>query len=548
MKKRLLLTLILCLFAMSITSQAAGAMPFQDVPQGSWYYDSVQYVYNAKIMTGLTDNKFGPMNTLSRAQAVTVLYRLAGSPNTVYSPVFKDVANGQFYTPAVMWAYANGIATGYEDGRFYPGKSITREQLCTFLYRYRSTQTRLTRCSNLAANFPDGAKLSKFAVDAVNWAVNAGIIKGKTTGFRQRLANLDTLSRAECATMIMRFMNIAPEQDSNFKIGSYNLHINSASRENSEKNLEQYYNRGIDCLAVQEMDTSWERFFRLNLPETVFKMATVDRSDLNATMSVGIIYNATKMKLENAKAYILDRSRTYDSYNNRRYVLACQFSDTYGRKFVVLSSHLEWVSIEANAQMAQDVYDLAAQYAGQNLPVYICGDFNNVLPVFYSQSIMNSGDIFKPLVPHRSFDQKGDDFTLFVADDNLQVDKDNSIISAVSAINKGYLSVYSLNGEKNYPLSWPELYNIPNNSSFMDKYNIVKRGWNDIIDNVYYSSSKIGAYTVTPYDTVNELLYPNASDHNVVYSTFRMSFTQNNSLNYDRVAKPERMEEKRVLQ
>ena len=99
------------------TALAAGGI-FSDVPNGAWYADAVDYVYEHGIMNGTSATTFSPNTPMTRAMLVTVLHRAAGSPSAATGTAFSDVPSGAYYTDAVAWASANGIVTGYGNGRF----------------------------------------------------------------------------------------------------------------------------------------------------------------------------------------------------------------------------------------------------------------------------------------------------------------------------------------------------------------------------------------------------------------------------------------------
>lgn len=181
-------------------------LPFTDVGAGSWYETYVRYVYQKGIMTGMEALRFGPAEELCRAQFAVVLYRMEGSPKTEYKTVFKDVGRNEFYTDAVMWASEQGIVTGYtggdRKGYFGPADSITREQMVTMLYRYASAKEMDTAGRDSLKGFPDSNLVSGFAEDAVRWAVEEGLLKGDQGMLRPQ----GNLNRAECAAIIQRFM------------------------------------------------------------------------------------------------------------------------------------------------------------------------------------------------------------------------------------------------------------------------------------------------------------------------------------------------------
>lgn len=112
------------------------AMPFADVPGGSWYYDAVLWAVEQGITSGTSATTFAPDLNCTRAQIVTFLWRTAGSPAVSGSAAFDDVAADAYYEQAVKWAEANGITSGIGDGLFGSDNDCTRAQIVTFIYRY----------------------------------------------------------------------------------------------------------------------------------------------------------------------------------------------------------------------------------------------------------------------------------------------------------------------------------------------------------------------------------------------------------------------------
>lgn len=178
-------------------------LPFSDVSSMDWFFNDVSYAYKNRIMTGITENEFGPGMILARAQFATMLYRMEGAPSIVYEKKFPDVLDGEFYTNPVMWASQNSIniIKGYQDGRFGPADSITREQMVVMMYRYAKYKGYDVSESADINAFEDAANVNDFAKEAVEWAVGSGIIQGD-----QGLINPQgNVYRAVCATIIKRF-------------------------------------------------------------------------------------------------------------------------------------------------------------------------------------------------------------------------------------------------------------------------------------------------------------------------------------------------------
>lgn len=182
-------------------------MPFVDVVENDWFYDSVRYVYDNGLMEGTSATTFAPTLTTTRSMVATILWRVEGEVQVDHIMSYPDVEPNTWYTEAVRWATAEGIMEGYGDGRFGPNDSITREQLATILYRYAKFKSYDVSASDDLSAFVDADQIGAWAVDAVKWAVGSGLLNGKDGG---RLDPQGIASRAEVATMLMRFMeNIA---------------------------------------------------------------------------------------------------------------------------------------------------------------------------------------------------------------------------------------------------------------------------------------------------------------------------------------------------
>ncbi len=204
LKRIFCLVLVLCLMAgfVPVGAAAAGSLPFTDVPEGAWYRSSVEYVYKNNIMSGTAADKFSPSLTTTRGMIITILHRLAGNP-VVEGETFTDVAAGKYYAAPVAWASSEGIVTGYGNGQFGPDKPITREQLATILYRYAAYAGLNTGITADLASYADSAKVSSYALEAMRWAVGAGLISGVGAG---KLDPAGSATRAQVAAIFTRFM------------------------------------------------------------------------------------------------------------------------------------------------------------------------------------------------------------------------------------------------------------------------------------------------------------------------------------------------------
>lgn len=173
--------------------------PFTDVAQDDWYYDYVVEAFDARLMNGVTDELFLPVNSMTRGMAVTVLYRMYGSPEIQAENQFADVEEGSWYYEAVQWASVNGIVNGYE-GFFYPDQLVTREEMVVMFYRYAAFCGADTSVTADLSVFEDADQVSDWADAAVQWAVGSGILCGTPEG---RLNPGGTATRAESTKVLV---------------------------------------------------------------------------------------------------------------------------------------------------------------------------------------------------------------------------------------------------------------------------------------------------------------------------------------------------------
>ena len=185
--------------------------PFLDVSEGDWFYDAVRYVYEKGLMAGTSENTFGPNVITNRGMIVTILYRLAGSPDIEdenWGYPYVDVDANAYYGTAVYWARLNGIASGYSDERFGPDDAITREQLAVMLYRFAKAQGHDVTAQADLSGYTDADQISGFAREAMSWASAEGLING-TSG--STLSPDSSATRAQVAVILMRFASIITE-------------------------------------------------------------------------------------------------------------------------------------------------------------------------------------------------------------------------------------------------------------------------------------------------------------------------------------------------
>lgn len=190
---------------------------FLDVKANDWFYDAIHYVQMKGLMSGTSATAFTPNGTMSRAMLATVLYRMEGQPEVSYSETihigegvdpdpyigdFTDVKPDMWYSDAIMWANQQGIVSGYDEDTFGTNDPVTREQLVTMLFRYAKTKTNSFIYQDYN-NYKDANRVSPWASKAMRWAMGHDIISGTS---RTTLSPQNTATRAQCATILMRFV------------------------------------------------------------------------------------------------------------------------------------------------------------------------------------------------------------------------------------------------------------------------------------------------------------------------------------------------------
>lgn len=197
------LSALLCALCLVIgLVPAALAAEFTDVASGDWYYSAVQTVSEKGLMNGTNATAFAPEAYVTRATVLTALWRLALSPAPLGTAGFPDVAPGSWCDEATRWAKEQRIADGYDDGRLGANDLVTREQLALFLSRFCYWRGE-TLATGVLTLYPDGDRVSSWAVDGMKHAVGAGLITGTGTG---TLSPLGTATRAELAVILVRLI------------------------------------------------------------------------------------------------------------------------------------------------------------------------------------------------------------------------------------------------------------------------------------------------------------------------------------------------------
>jgi len=173
---------------------------FTDVKKGNWYYNAVGYGYSNYIINGVSATEFNPLGDVTRGEFITFLYRLSKESASSDKSVFSDVPAGKYYTAAVIWGTEHKIVSGVGDGIFKPNDKVTREQIVTMMYRYAEYMgcSMTNPDSGRINTFSDSKLTSSYAVKAMTWAVENGLINGSNG----KLSPKDTAGRAQAAQMI----------------------------------------------------------------------------------------------------------------------------------------------------------------------------------------------------------------------------------------------------------------------------------------------------------------------------------------------------------
>ena len=166
------------------------SFPFTDVKSGDWFYDAVAYVYANGLMDGTSATTFEPNANMTRAMVWAILARIDG----------ETVTGADWASAARTWAMAGGVSDGTD-----PNGLVTREQFATMLYRYAAAKgydVSIGESTNILS-YADFASISEYAIPAMQWACGSGIVTGVTDS---TLAPQGTATRAQCAAMLMRFI------------------------------------------------------------------------------------------------------------------------------------------------------------------------------------------------------------------------------------------------------------------------------------------------------------------------------------------------------
>ena len=186
-------------------ASAVDEFPFCDVPEGSWFYESVETVWKAGIMNGTSEVTFSPHDEMTRGQIVTILARLSGDDfaGAGAASGFSDVAESEYYADPVGWAVGAGITKGRSEKSFAPDAPVLRQEFAAFFVRYMKYKN-ITVPEENVAPFPD--RCPDWAKDDIETLHKTGLVKGDEAG---RFNPNNDMTRAEIAAVTARFISFA---------------------------------------------------------------------------------------------------------------------------------------------------------------------------------------------------------------------------------------------------------------------------------------------------------------------------------------------------
>ena len=232
MKRILSFTISVLLVAVCIipASAANARAGYTDIPgENHWAYEGINYVISEGLMAGTGKGTFSPKKAASRAMLATVLHRVAGSPEMGTAENFKDVPRNAWYKKAVDWAYLAGVVSGYSDTKFGPNDFLTREQAVTMLYSFAQAQGYSHMELSLSYDFDgvydtyaDFDQVSKWAVPAVKWSLNAGLLCGTRKEGTLALDPKGIVTREQLATILYKFDHIVKWPGKGDAVGTEN--------------------------------------------------------------------------------------------------------------------------------------------------------------------------------------------------------------------------------------------------------------------------------------------------------------------------------------
>lgn len=188
---------------MGMVPSVSAKAKFKDISASAWYAAAVDFCVKQNYMDGVGGGKFAPNTKVSRAMLATVLHRISGSKVKFKDASFRDVKKGQWYFDGVEYCAKMGIVTGYGNGYFGPNDLLTRQDMVTMFYRFAVKTNRAETASRkLLTTYTDHKKVSTYAREGINWALNSGVMDGISY---TEIAPKGTATRAQLAQVLMNY-------------------------------------------------------------------------------------------------------------------------------------------------------------------------------------------------------------------------------------------------------------------------------------------------------------------------------------------------------
>ena len=207
----LILAMLMSTFMLTATANAEGsALPFSDVKASKWYYDAVKTVWEEGVMEGKADGVFAPNEPMTRAQIVTIFYRLAERFETGLGSTLKftDTKKNAWYADYLGWAVAEELVGGYPEGDFRPNNAITRQELAKLIVEFLKYVIAKVESESLVESFADEKKFPGWSREYIEALRETGLMGGDESGnFNPK----QTATRAEVATVIVRMLPFVKE-------------------------------------------------------------------------------------------------------------------------------------------------------------------------------------------------------------------------------------------------------------------------------------------------------------------------------------------------
>ena len=310
MKKLLTLILAAIMLAGAVAIAHADGSPFSDVKETRWSCDSIVFAYENDLMDGVGGGKFDPAGTMTRGMVVTVLWRAEEKPETDFRTDFTDVAEGKYYSTAVIWAKDKGIVNGVTETSFDPNGKITREQLATMLHRYAEFKGLDFRALGDLTKFPDAGSAHAYARDALSWAEYNKLVTGVKAGDTDLLDRRGNATREQFAAILKRFAE--------------NCRVTYNEPQTLSKYTEKPYPLVEDADVYVATDGSDSNPGTFELPVATFNRAVERVREIKAERSTGDITVAFKAGVYGPLTLTLTAE---DSGSENQRITYCKYGD-----------------------------------------------------------------------------------------------------------------------------------------------------------------------------------------------------------------------------